>query len=272
MKRNHKHIIAHSFSEAAPRYDQVAVLQQEIGARLFERLTEVECEPPARVLDVGAGTGHWSRQLAKQYTDADVIACDLAFGMMQFAAQYPQAKQQPAEFICGDVEALPFLESQIDLIFSNCMLQWCEALPKALFEMCRVLRPEGWLFFSTFGPETLQELRDSWAEVDDKKHVDDFTDIQTLGDSMARAGFEEITLDRDVFTLTYPTVLDLARDLKILGSRNVAADRNRGLMGKQKWLQLFQAYEAYRDQKTQQLPATYEVIYGCARKRRFHEG
>jgi len=269
---SNKKIIAEAFSHAAPLYDHVAVLQQEIGARLFERLTEVEFDTPTRVLDVGAGTGHWSRRLAKHYADADVMGCDLAFGMMTFAAQYQQAKQHYPQFICGDVEALPFLESQVDLIFSNCVLQWCEALPKALFEMCRVLRPGGWLFFSTFGPETLQELRDSWATLDDKKHVDEFIDIQTLGDSMMRAGFEEITLDRDVFTLTYPNVLDLVKELKILGSRNVAGDRDRGLMGKQKWQQLLQAYEVYRDEKTQQLPATYEVIYACARKRHFHEG
>ncbi len=71
-----------AFNKAAATYDAVAELQNEIGDRLIERLDYVRLQP-ARILDLGAGTGVFSGALLKRYRRADVVALDIAENMLQ---------------------------------------------------------------------------------------------------------------------------------------------------------------------------------------------
>ncbi|MGH8258262.1 MAG: methyltransferase domain-containing protein, partial [Steroidobacteraceae bacterium] len=145
---------------------------------------------------------------------------------------------------------------------SNLLLQWCDGLDAALAEIRRVLKPGGFLTFSTLGPDTLGELREAWAAADASSHVNGFIDMHDIGDALARAGFAEPVLDVERLTLSYPDVGALTRDLKAIGAHNVTSARRRGLTGRVKWRAMTDAYEAFR--RDGRLPATYEVIYGAA--------
>lgn len=249
-----------SFNRAAKSYDEVAVLQREIGKRLLERLDFIKIKP-RRILDLGAGTGSLSAALVRKYRRAQVFGLDLAESMLPLARE-----KKPwfgsANFICGDAESLPLASASIDMIISNLTLQWCDDLDRVFTECRRVLRPGGVLFFSTLGPETLHELRASWREVDDYSHVNDFVDMRDVGDAMFRVGLIDPVMDRDTLTLTYKEIKGLMHDLKSLGAHNITLGRARGLMGKGRWQTLEKAYEAYRQDGV--LPASYEVVYGHA--------
>ena len=150
----------------------------------------------------------------------------------------------------------------MDLIWSNVTLQWAVDLPQTFVELQRVLRPGGLLMFSTFGPDTLKELRASYAQVDGYSHVNRFTDMHDIGDMMVRARLAEPVVDMEYITLTYATVRDLMRDLKAIGAHNVTAGRPRGLRGKSALAAVERSYETLR--RDGRLPATYEVVYGHA--------
>jgi len=171
-------------------------------------------------------------------------------------------------FICGDAENLPFAKNSIDLIFSNATLQWCNDLDHTFAEFKRVLRPDGLLMFSTFGPDTLKELRDSWRTADALSsneyptHVHDFIDMHDIGDAMLRAGFSDPVMDVENFTLTYPDAYQLMRELKTLGAHNMASERRHSLTGKTRIKNMVAAYETLRINDN--LPASYEVVYGHA--------
>jgi malonyl-CoA O-methyltransferase len=160
------------------------------------------------------------------------------------------------------VYQLPFRDGAVDLMFSNLMLQWCDDLDGALREIRRVLAPSGFFAFSTFGPDTLRELRQAWAAADGGTHVGGFRDMHDIGDAVARAGLAEPVMDVERLTLVYPDVGAISRDLKGLGARNATAARTRGLTGKGRWRAMTAAYEAQRREGL--LPATYEVVYGAA--------
>ncbi len=249
-----------AFERAAACYDEVAVLQRETAQRMLQRLDYIRYQPGV-ILDVGAGTGEATLALAKRFRQARTIALDFALPMLQRARKRGSWLRRP-RCVCGDAEQLPLADQSVDLIFSNATLQWCNDLEGALREFLRVLRPDGLLLFSTYGPATLQELRASWAAVDGTPHVSPFADLHDIGDAMLRVGLFNPVVDVDRMQLTYPDVPGLMRDLKTLGAHNVTAGRRRGLTGKGQLRAMCEAYEGYRSDG--RLPASYEVVYGHA--------
>ena len=273
-----KRLVRRSFERAAGSYDGAAFLQQEIGDRLVERLDLVRLQP-GTVLDVGAGTGHVAAALLARYPDSRVLIADIAVNMLLHCRRrlrpkpgmvaglrklFKTAAARPGApaYVAADAEQLPFADASADLIVSNLMLQWCPDLDRALAEFRRVLAPGGLLMFTTFGPDTLKELRAAWAEVDAANHVNAFIDMHDVGDALMRAGFSEPVMDAELLTVTYPQLLPLMKDLKSIGAHNVSDGRQRGMTGRQRLDRVAAAYEKWRVDDV--LPATYEVIYGHA--------
>ena len=249
-----------SFDRASASYESAAGLQARVAAELLERLA-VFAFAPGVVLDLGAGTGRVTRELKRRYRRALVIALDLAPGMLREARRHQQWWRR-FERVCGDALRLPLADASVDVVFSSLMLQWCEPLDMALAECRRVLKPEGFFAFSTFGPDTLHELRGAWASADGYNHVNHFVDVHEVGDALVRAGLMEPVLDVDRVEVGYPDALSLMRDLKAIGAHNVTAGRPRALVGRARLKRMQDAYEAFR--RDDRLPATYEVIYGAS--------
>lgn len=255
-----KALARHAFERAAPHYDEVAVLQREVGQRLLDRL-ELLRITPRTVLDLGAGTGLATAALAKRYRKARVVALDLSTAMLRETRKRGGWFRKPA-CVCGDMERLPLADDSVDLIFSNLTIQWCNTPDRVFAEFARVLAPGGTVLFSSLGPDTLRELREGWARVDSYTHVNSFIDMHDLGDALVRARLAEPVMDVERLTLTYPDVFRLMKDLKQLGAHNITEGRRRGLTGKGQLRALAEAYEAYRREGV--LPASYEVVYGHA--------
>ena len=250
-----------SFERASAVYDAHAVLQSRVRNLLLERITDMTPSPRV-IVDAGAGTGHASRALQKRFGQSLVVALDLAEGMLR-AARAQQSWRRRFVCTCADLESLPLRDASADMVFSSLALQWLTAPDRAFGETARVLRPDGWFYFSTFGPGTLNELRAAWAGVDGYTHVNRFFDMHEIGAALARNGFVDPVLDVEHFTLAYADLRTLMHDLKAIGAHNVTAGRPRGLTGRRRLLALGQAYEAFR--KDGRLPTTYEVIFGRAR-------
>lgn len=255
-----KQLARRAFDRAADTYDAVAALQNEIGDRLVERLDYIRLQP-RRILDLGAGTGFFTAALLKRYRKADVVALDIAERMLQHVQARGGWFRKP-QCVCADAESLPFAADSFDFIFSNLMLQWCTDLETALTELRRVLAPGGLLMFTTFGPDTLMEMRASWEAVDGYTHVNAFIDMHDVGDALLTTQWAEPVMDSERITVTYRELPALMRDLKHIGAHNVTAGRPRGLTGKRHLRQLVEAYEQFREAGV--LPASYEVVYGHA--------
>ena len=255
-----KALARRSFEHAAAGYDEVAVLQQEVAQRLLQRLDLMKLQP-RRVLDLGCGTGQCIPGLMSRYRAADVVALDIAMPMLSRARRRGRWLRKP-RCVCADAERLPFADGCFDLVFSNLMLQWCTDLERVFAELQRVLHPGGLLLFTSFGPDTLGELRDSWALVDGYTHVNAFEDMHDVGDALLKARFAAPVMDVERITVTYPDVWRLMRELKHIGAHNVTAGRPRGLTGKRHMQGLVQAYERFRRDGV--LPASYEIVNGHA--------
>jgi malonyl-CoA O-methyltransferase len=249
-----------AFERASRAYESAARLQAEVGMELLTRLDAFRFAPRV-VLDLGAGTGRQARELKRRYPRALIVALDLAEGMLREARRHSRPWRTLAR-VCADAPRLPLAAASVDLVFSNLMLQWCAPPDSALAEVRRVLRPDGFFAFSTFGPATLEELRSAWAHADQLSHVNVFPDVHDLGEALVRAGLAEPVLDVDRHELYYPDALALMRELKTLGAHNATAGRPRTLLSRSHLERVRAGYEPFRREGT--LPATYEVIYGAA--------
>jgi malonyl-CoA O-methyltransferase len=251
--------VAQSFSRAAATYDSVAQLQRDIGAQLFAQLP-ASLPTPSSVLDLGSGTGFFTRQLAARYCESQIIGLDLAQGMLQYAA----AQQAGINWLCADAEVLPLADNSVDLIFSSLAIQWCNDLPQLLSELARVLKPGGQLHIATLGPDTLHELKFAWQQVDNYVHVNRFQSAPDLAAATQSAQLVIAQLQQENRSLYYERLSDLTRELKALGAHNVNAGKPEGLTGRARLLAFKNAYEVFRG--AQGLPATYDVIYLTASK------
>ncbi|MFK0087234.1 malonyl-ACP O-methyltransferase BioC [Pseudomonas sp. NPDC090755] len=253
-----KRQVAASFSRAAASYDSVAELQRAVGTALIEQLpADLQ---PQRWLDLGSGTGYFSRALAARFAEAPGIAVDIAQGMLEHARQQGGAR----DYVAGDAERLPLREASVGLVFSSLAVQWCGNFAAVLEEARRVLQPGGVLAFSSLCVGTLHELRESWQAVDGLVHVNRFRRLEDYQRLCGASEMQVLSLQTRPHVLHYPDVRSLTHELKALGAHNLNPGRPSGLTGRARMQGLLQAYEQFRD--AQGLPATYQVVYGVLRK------
>lgn len=264
-----KRQVRRSFEQAAARYDAAAVLQHEVCSRMLERLDYVKVAPSA-ILDAGSGTGNAIAGLMQRHPGKPVIALDLAVTMLERGRsrlawwQRIPGLRPPLDCVCADLERLPLRDASIGLAWSNLALQWVNDLPHTFAELHRVIEPGGLLMFSTFGPDTLKELRGAYQDTDGRTHVNRFIDMHDIGDMLVHAGYADPVMDMEPFTLTFERVRDLMRDLKSIGAHNATAGRPASLSGKKLMRAVEERYELLR--RDGRLPATFEVVYGHAWK------
>lgn len=255
--------IRQAFSMHAHEYDDHAQLQQGV---LFNILRELE---PAFVedmflLDAGCGTGFLTELLRHNSTAFTVLSCDMAQGMCEEARERHNDLHE--NFVtCGDITALPYGDASCDMAVSSLTLQWVDDTTTAFSELHRVLKSGGTAMVSTFGPMTLQELREAFAKVDDLPHVSTFSDVDALQAIAKDAGFTIDNVSTEFRTQHYAGVRDLMHAIRAIGATNKAENRRKSLSGRALFRAMDAAYcDAYETARG--IPASWEILYLRLRK------
>lgn len=234
-----------------------------------ERLDYVKLEPK-RILDLGCSRGGSFAGLNARYPAAELLGLDRVPAMLRPANPARPAWQRwlgigettISQQLAADAAKLPLKTQSTTLIWSNLLLHWLDDPLPALAEAHRVLEVGGLLMFSTLGPDTLKELRSSFA--DGYAHTQRFIDMHDLGDMLVGCGFADPVMDMEVITLTYDNLDVLFGELRAAGSACAMKARRHGMTGRQAWNDGRAAYESLR--RDGKLPATFEVVYGHAWK------
>lgn len=246
------------FDRAASKFDGADFVQRHAAAGLFERLEPMLLQP-ARILDVGSATGSASRELARRYRKSRVLSLDLSLRMLQ------RAKARRSRFarireLQADASSIPLGDGCIDLVFANMFLPWSDDPLRFFAEVRRVLRKDGLFAFSALGPDSLREVRQAWAAVDDGVHVNPFPDMHNIGDAIVRAGLRDPVVDVDYLHVTWPNSDALFRDLTAAGARNSLERRHHALTGKRR----FSGMRTKLDPGGAPLRLTFELVFGHA--------
>ncbi|PAV26340.1 malonyl-CoA O-methyltransferase [Tamilnaduibacter salinus] len=244
--------VARDFGAAASGYDGAARLQRHMGDQL---LSQCRLSHASAVTDLGCGTGWFTARLAEALPGARFTGVDLSPGML---AQARSSRRMDADWVVADAEQLPLADNSQDLVFSNLMIQWCDAPGRVLAECRRVLRPGGQLLVSTLLDGTLRELRQAWQVADpDVPHVNRFETPEGWSQIVSQA-FHGARLTRETVTLGYESPRALLRELKELGAHNKSPSRRKTATAPARLRACFDAYPRLGDGRVE---ATYKAAY-----------
>jgi len=250
-----------AFAGAAQTYDAAAVLAQEVGRRMAERLAYVRLEPK-RMADVGCATGDGIHALIQHYPKAQPLAVDFALPMLRAvkgrSGFFDRLRGRAPGLVNGDAAQLPLADNSLDLVWSNLMLHWLEDPLPALRELHRTMTVGGLLTFSMLGPDTLKEIRRAFEACGIAPSLRAFPDMHDVGDMLVAAGFADPVMDMENITLTYRNPRGLLRDQRHLGVR----DSLLGCLPWRQWRRVFSAWQRLDGL----LPASFEIVYGHAWK------
>ena len=252
-------------------------LRREISVRMFERLSLIKTDPLA-VLDAGCGEGDDLALLHQSFPRSLLLGLDAASAMLatarsQALAALPFWQRMAAKLsappgpggaalACADFARLPLAPASFDLVWSNLALHWHPQPDKVFAEWRRVLRVDGLLMFSCFGPDSFQQLRAAFAAAGEHHAVLPFVDLHDFGDMLVDAGFATPVMDMEKLTISYSSAEKLLADVQAFGG-NPLLTRRSSLIGRSRWQRIVQALEAQRDADGK-LNLTIEVIYGHA--------
>ena len=260
------------FNRAANSYEKFSGIQDQISHNLLEKL---ECRNinPTNILDLGCGTGKNGLHFLKKFKKISLVNFDLSENMLEQARKKLTTSSinfvnNSTNFhVCGDMENLPFRDNLFDLVWSSSAIQWSDNLPIVLKHINRILKPNGFFIFSTFGPETLKELRMINEVLYNHPKTNNFLDLKDIRDFVALEGFENSSFDVKSYRLDYANVEDILYDIKGVGATNGNKNRSKGLRGREFINIMKQHYEKYREGEL--YPATYEVIYAVVSKKNY---
>jgi len=253
-----KNKVAARFNRAAQTYDRHAVLQKTLGNHLLERAAKQKLEPVS-ILDLGCGTGFFTNKLSEAFPCAKILGVDIADKMIALA----QAKYQTnnLEFMHADADNLS--PAKYDLIFSNCVLQWMPNLKTTFKKIKEILGKNGALFFASFIDGTLQELQNTWKEIDDRQHINKFATPIEIKNTLHQMRFVDISLECCPIKLKFNDLMELVQYLRNIGA-NYAANYNSGLLGAKTLKRMSDIYQN-KFSENNKIIATFNVIYGYAR-------
>ncbi|SEG03903.1 malonyl-ACP O-methyltransferase BioC [Parabacteroides chinchillae] len=160
MERDNQSIepacIRQRFTRALNSYDRHAVAQQRISAEAAKILS-LHLQPFGRCLEIGCGTGGFTRHLQRMLPNADWVLNDLCGESLAIAATHCNHSPQS---IIGDAENTE-LGIGYDLIASTSAFQWFHDPLNFIKKLAGMQTKGGVLLFSTFSPGNLQEVKEA---------------------------------------------------------------------------------------------------------------
>lgn len=204
------------FDRASGTYEHVTPVQADMARRLAG-LVPVD-SPPARVLELGCGTGHLTRALLRRLPASEFVVTDLAPGMLAACARgLDELDSGRVELRELDARA-PRLDESFDLVASSAVVQWFPDLASHLRACRALLRPGGRYALSGFCRDNFPELEallsgPPWDFPDPPGHPLAHAEALAL-----EAGFEVVLREEDAVELVYPSALEFLRSIAQAGA------------------------------------------------------
>lgn len=249
-----KQLIKASFSRFADGYDRYAKIQSVSAKMLTDSINKKENF--YKILEIGCGTGNYTKLLHKKFPQAIINAIDLSPQMLAVARG--KLPNKNISFISGDAEDSKFNE-KFNLITSNATFQWFTHLERSLKKYKKYITPQGIINFSLFGPKTYFELAMALRETVNSKlglSAEDFiTKDKLIKIVNKHFSNKAISIKEKVFTRQYKNLWELLKVIKYTG--NINNKSSKSLWTREKIAKLEIAYK----EKFGKIIATYQIFF-----------
>ncbi|WP_284615652.1 methyltransferase domain-containing protein [Aquabacterium humicola] len=248
-------------AEAAPW------LHQEVARRMAERLPLIK-QPPARWLDWWGFLGGSADAVATVLPDArrQVIEPTAALAERSQAALRPAwwRRWLPAGEVSPVWREHEVPPQSASMLWANMVLHWSPQPEALLARWHAALAADGFLMFSTLGPDTLRELRALYEEFGWPAPHPPFTDMHDIGDQLVHGGFADPVMDQETLTLHWSSPDALLAELRSLGG-HLGLQRTPGLRTP-RWRERLKSALAERADAQGRIALRFELVYGHAFK------
>jgi malonyl-CoA O-methyltransferase len=242
------------------RHAEAPWLHREVAQRMAQRLAIIKTQPQ-RVLDWWAQIGGSEESLAAAYPKVERISVEPA-QTWQAAPERPWWARWRSQAAPLRDDAVPDASAQ--LLWANMMLH-AVADPQALFTRWhRALAIDGFVMFSTLGPDTLRELRALYARLGWPPPMAELVDMHDLGDMLVHAGFADPVMDQEPLTLTWATPQALLEELRTLGGN--AHPQRFAALRTPRWRERLHAALRETAGADGRIAMRFELVYGHAFK------
>jgi len=253
-----KKIITENFSKNAASYDEHSKIQKKCAEILIA--SGKKNEKIHNILEIGCGTGAYTRLLREEYGQATIKAVDISEGMIRRANG--KISDKKVQFAVCDGEKV-FFKEKFDLVTSNASFQWFGDIGGALGRFSEFITDEGSLSFSIYGPGTFRELKKVFRmhfRQDQFLSSDRFVPLEGIR-HLLRRHFAKVKIKKRYFTSTFLNLTDFFMDIKKSGARGEGA-RGEFFFGKCGLENMEKIYNS----EYGRIIATHEVYFCEARK------
>jgi malonyl-CoA O-methyltransferase len=204
--------IAARFGAAAVDYDAHSPLQREAALRLAARVKRLALPAAPRMLEIGCGTGHLTRELLPAL-GGDWVVSDIAPAMVRACRRQVGGT---AQYVVMDGERPALAAGRFDLILASLAAQWFSDLPAALAALSDLLAPGGRIALATLGAGTFAEWRAAHAAAGFSAATHAYPDAAALARAFPTDLEVDLVEERYVEPLGDP--LEFVRGLRRIGA------------------------------------------------------
>jgi len=209
MQIDSKHI-KKQFEKSMEIYDKHAAVQDLMASKMTIEIAKIS-DNFVNVLELGSGTGLFTRRFVKQINFKNYYANDL----VEKSKIYIQKIIPSVNFLCGNALKIK-PPRKMDLIVSNAMFQWFENLEKAVNLLKLSMNKGSILAFSTFSPDNFNELTEITGLTLPYKTKQEIEEI------LAKLGFEVLYCEDFYEELKFKTPLELLAHMKNTGVNSLS--------------------------------------------------
>ncbi len=245
------------FKTVADTYDDHASIQNRVARDLLDIMPD--SEQFENLLEIGCGTGLYTRLLAERYEDVDLYAVDFSIQMVK------QARQKLSSFRINwfIADARNFtLNTQFAGLTSSSSIHWAQPLNKLFENLSAHLRSDGQFVFSIMLRDTLRELQSLRRRVaPNKSPRRSLPTASTVFKQLEASGFTPDQHYRQQYEQKYESARSFLRALNeqgVTGNQIAAPDRP---LTPGELEQIISAYETEYSTDSEDVRATYDVLY-----------
>ena len=244
--------VAQRFAQAQSSYEQHAIAQRRVAMELVQYMQAHIAVNLQRILEIGCGSGLFTRQLMQHYSFDQLFLNDL----------YPEVKQHFEEdgriyWGIGNIETLPLPQS-LDLVVSCSALQWVQHLDALFGKIHQALNPSGWFCFASYAQDNLTEIKALTGQGLKYRSLPQMVEL------LESCGYEVLMQEEQRLILEFEHPREVLKHIKATGVQATAD----GFRWSKSSLRLFyEQYQQFQLPDSQKYPLTYHPIYLIARKR-----